>query len=88
MGTIAARDCLRVLELTEQVAAALLITVRQGVALRERQGELERRALSAAVQASMLELEACVPFIEDDRALEPELRALLEGIRQRRFIGE
>jgi histidine ammonia-lyase len=31
MGTIAARDCLRVLELTEQVVAALLITVRQGV---------------------------------------------------------
>ncbi len=30
MGTIAARDCLRVLELTEQVAAGLLITVRQG----------------------------------------------------------
>jgi histidine ammonia-lyase len=25
MGTIAARDCLRVLELTEQVAAALLL---------------------------------------------------------------
>ena len=34
MGTIAARDGLRVLELTEQVAAALLITVRQGVWLR------------------------------------------------------
>src|SRR5690606_39086884 len=36
MGTIAARDCLRVLELTEQVAAALLITVRQGAWLRQR----------------------------------------------------
>ena len=34
MGTIAARDCMRVLELTEQVAAALLITVRQAVWLR------------------------------------------------------
>ena len=34
MGTIAARDCLRVLELTEQVAAGLLITVRQAAWLR------------------------------------------------------
>ena len=30
MGTIAARDCLRVLELTEQVAAGLLLTANQG----------------------------------------------------------
>jgi len=34
MGTIAARDCLRVLELTEQVCAAMLIAARQGLALR------------------------------------------------------
>ena len=34
MGTIAARDCLRVLELTEQVCAAMLVAARQGVALR------------------------------------------------------
>jgi len=34
MGTIAARDCLRVLELGEQVLAALLLAGAQGVALR------------------------------------------------------
>ena len=33
-ATIAARDCVRVIELTEQVIAAMLIAVRQGVALR------------------------------------------------------
>jgi len=37
MGTISARDCLRVIELTEQVAAALLITNRQGIGLRRKQ---------------------------------------------------
>src|SRR5437660_6961203 len=36
MGTIAARDSLRVIELTEQVAAALLIAVRQGAWLRSK----------------------------------------------------
>ena len=34
MGTIAARDCIRILELTEQVAAATLFAVVQGVELR------------------------------------------------------
>ena len=34
MGTIAARDCIRILELTEQVAAAVLLAVVQGVELR------------------------------------------------------
>jgi histidine ammonia-lyase len=43
MGTIAARDCLRVLELTEQVAAAMLIAARQAMALRRARG----RALNA-----------------------------------------
>jgi hypothetical protein len=34
MGTIAARDAIRVLELTEQVAAATLLAANQGVAAR------------------------------------------------------
>lgn len=38
MGTIAARDCLRVIELTEQVVAGMLIAARQAVALRQRVG--------------------------------------------------
>lgn len=85
MGTIAARDALRVIELTEQVTAAMLVTVRQGIALRERQGELDRKALSPSVQQSMQELEAVVPFLGEDRALEPELRALIAGIRERLY---
>ena len=47
MGTIAARDCLRVLELTGQVAAALVLAVRQGLELRRRQGNPAMERLSA-----------------------------------------
>jgi histidine ammonia-lyase len=79
MGTIAARDCLRVLELTEQVAAALLVTVRQGVWLRCRLNPA--LAPGGALQAMQQALGTDVAAIEEDRRLEPELRLLLERIR-------
>jgi histidine ammonia-lyase len=79
MGTIAARDCLRVLELTEQVAAALLVTVRQGVTLRRRvRGEL---AMTRDLERMQADLEARIPLIEEDRALDRELSALVGAIR-------
>ena len=81
MGTIAARDCARVLELTEQVAAGLLITVRQAVWLRCR---LSSAALpSAGLQGMIDALSADIAVIEEDRRLEPDLRLLLERIRSR-----
>jgi histidine ammonia-lyase len=81
MGTIAARDCLRVLELTEQVAAALLIATRQGVWLRRRLNP--SAALSAPLTSMMTALSADIPVVEEDRRLEPELRLLLERIHER-----
>jgi histidine ammonia-lyase len=81
MGTIAARDCLRVLELVEQVAAALLIAVRQGVWLRCR---LNRSMLPGAALKNMMDaLSTDINVIEEDRRLEPDLRLLLERIRGR-----
>jgi histidine ammonia-lyase len=81
MGTIAARDCLRVLDLTEQVVAALLITARQGAWLRRK---LNPALLPQASLEQMLEwLGADIAIIEEDRRLEPDLRLLLERIRQR-----
>jgi histidine ammonia-lyase len=81
MGTIAARDCLRVLELTEQVAAGMLIAGRQGIWLRR------QLSATAAIQApleNMLKvLEADIAAVEEDRRLEPDLRLLLERIRGR-----
>ncbi len=80
MGTIAARDCARVLELSEQVAAAMLIAARQATALRQRGSEVALHPSLAAMQA---DLAARIPLIEEDRALDGELQQLLKAIRQR-----
>src|SRR5262245_46848791 len=81
LGTIAARDCLRVIELTEQVVAALLIAVRQGVWLRCR---LNRSvALGMALRNMMDALTTDINAIVEDRRLEADLRLLLERIHSR-----
>ncbi len=74
MGTIAARDCVRVLELTEQVLAGMIIAVRQGVWLR---GKVKPLTLSAALSAYLGQVGDAVPVIEEDRALEADLRRLM-----------
>ncbi len=80
MGTIAARDCLRVLELSEQVAAAMLMAARQGIALR---GQLDADlALSPALAAFQSDLEDRFPLVVEDRALDRELQSLLLAQRQ------
>lgn len=81
MGTIAARDCLRVLELSEQVVAAMLIAARQGLALRRRIAP--DLALGAALAAFQSDLEGRVPLVEEDRALDGDLQRLLGAIRER-----
>ena len=78
MGTIAARDCLRVIELTEQVVAAMLIAARQGLALRERLGALN---LTPALASWQAELNERIALIDEDRALDRDLQALLADIR-------
>lgn len=79
MGTIAARDCLRVIELTEQVGAALLIAVQQAVRLR---CELDPTlALSAPVAAMMTALAGDVAPVVEDRRLDTDLQLLLKRIR-------
>ena len=83
MGTIAARDCLRVLELSEQVAAAMLVAARQGLALRQRLAP--GLVLPAPLAAMQADLEARIPLIDEDRALDRELRALVDAIRAREW---
>ncbi|MFV0276875.1 MAG: histidine ammonia-lyase, partial [Parahaliea sp.] len=53
MGTIAARDCARVLTLSEQVLAAGILAACQGVALRLRAGELSRDNLKPPLRDSL-----------------------------------
>jgi len=80
MGTIAARDCIRILELTEQVAVAVLFAVVQGVELR---GNLD--ALSPALQNTVKQLRLHSPFLSTDRMLEQELRSCLELTRKQHW---
>ncbi len=79
MGTIAARDCLRVLELTEQVAAGMLIAARQAIGLRQRIDS--GLVLSPALAEIHADLSARVALIVEDRALDGELRNLVAQIR-------
>jgi histidine ammonia-lyase len=67
----------RVLELTEQVVAALVIAVRQGVELR---GRVQTLALSAPLAEHLERLGEAVPLIGEDRALESDLRHVLSLI--------
>ena len=83
MGTIAARDALRVLELTEQVAAAMLIAARQGLALRRRIDAGAR--LGSAAETMLDDLDRRIALVDEDRALDGELRLLLDDIRSERW---
>lgn len=85
MGTIAARDCLRVLQLTEQVMAASLLAVQQGVQLRIRQGQLQLNTLQAGIQSMLLQLQQQHPLVAEDRPLETELRQLINQIQQQHW---
>jgi histidine ammonia-lyase len=79
MGTIAARDCVRVLELTGQVLAASLLAASQALYLRLRAGELPREALGG-VEQTYEETLSCFTPLEDDRPLDKELRKATELI--------
>jgi histidine ammonia-lyase len=82
MGTIAARDCLRVLELSEQVAAALTLASVQGVRLRQTLADVEPAGLTAPVESFMQRIGEHSAFLDEDRPLEHELRSLTRLIRQ------
>ncbi len=82
MGTIAARDSLRVLQLTEQVASAMLLAACQGVNLRIRKGELNEQHLSSSIKQTLKEVGEIFPFLTEDRALEATLRETITLIQK------
>ncbi|MYM63980.1 histidine ammonia-lyase [Pseudomaricurvus sp. HS19] len=82
MGTIAARDCLRALQLTEQVAAAVLLACCQGLELRLRQGDLAEEKIGSELLETLAWVRETSPTLAEDRALENELRQLIEQIQQ------
>lgn len=80
MGTIAARDCVRVLELTEQVVAGLMIAVRQAVTIREEREGLKLQ-MSGESRQFFNEIKEMAEFVEEDRFLDPIVRKLVAKIR-------
>ncbi|MCA9688135.1 MAG: aromatic amino acid lyase, partial [Myxococcales bacterium] len=83
MGTIAARDCQRILDLTETVAIIGVLAMCQGVDLRDGQGCHRRaRVIRDAVRA-------IVPINDADRRQDHDIAAVLELYRAGRLpIGE
>ncbi|MBX9902051.1 MAG: aromatic amino acid ammonia-lyase [Burkholderiaceae bacterium] len=81
MGTIASRDCLRVLELSEQVVAAMLIAGRQAVSLRNKNDK--EIVLPKALATMQSELEKQIALIIEDRRLDIDLQNILRLIKTR-----
>ncbi|WP_263768846.1 HAL/PAL/TAL family ammonia-lyase [Propionivibrio soli] len=86
MGTIAARDCLRVLQLTEQVAAALVQASVQAVQLRIGSEGGVSKTLMPQIEDFIAETRAAVPFLDEDRPLEFELRRMCEWIKEGKWV--
>ena len=78
MGTIAARDCTRVIVLTTQVLSALMIACYQAIQIRKKDG------LSASKTENIEDLLAQIAekfdFLVDDRPLEKDLRTIISAI--------
>jgi len=85
MGTISARDCIRVLELTEQVAAACLAAAVQALEIRRRHGNRPPTRMDASIRAMHDDVLGLCPFVEEDRPLEHELRRLCAAVGGRRW---
>jgi histidine ammonia-lyase len=80
MGTISARDAVRVLELTEQVVAAMLLAVVEGLGQRLASGELERASLSPEIEALFSSAREDFSPLVEDRRLDGTLRRIMERI--------
>lgn len=84
MGTIAARDCIRVLELVEQVQAAHTLASAQALIVREKvDGEPVHMGRSAArfLDGVLSDFE----LVTEDRPLEQDLRRYVSHIREQRW---
>lgn len=83
MGTHGARDAIRILELTEQATAALLMGATQGLDLRERAQELDPAALPDPLRETHAQVRERVDFVTRDRRLDGDLETLTGAIRAR-----
>jgi histidine ammonia-lyase len=89
MGTIAARDCLKVLELTEHCAAIGMLGACQALDLRDQQanGDPEQRTRGRS-QELLDAVRVVVPFLAEDRRQDLDIAQLLSLYRgQPDFAG-
>jgi histidine ammonia-lyase len=84
MGTIASRDCIRIIELTEQVAAAVLLAAAQALHIRLERGEITADRIAGVKQTYDQVFEKFAP-LACDRQLEGDLRKTLELIREKHY---
>lgn len=85
MGTIAARDCLRVLQLTEQVAASVLLAACQGMNLRLQRGDERPHNATPPLRQFADSILQEHGFVQEDRALDTVLARLLQQIQRRHW---
>lgn len=80
MGTIGARDCIRIIELTNQVLSASMMVTIQAIELRLINSELMFESLGVKVQSFYKEVRKIHHYITVDRPLDNELRQLISSI--------
>ena len=81
MGTIAARECLRALELTETVGAILLLANCQALDLRNQKGAgATTRAIHETVRRQ-------IPMVTVDRRQDLDIETVLKIYREKHLPG-
>ncbi len=83
MGTISARDCLRIIELVEQVLAAHLLAIYQSISIRLSNAELDKETLAPHLYSFYCDLGEQFELVTEDRSLEQDLRHIVALIRRR-----
>jgi len=81
LGTIAARDCRRVLELSEQVAACGLLAACQALELRLADEGADGATLKGGAAETLAWVRGHSAPLREDRALESDLRRLIKILR-------
>ena len=85
MGTISARDCLRILELTEQVFAAHILATTQALSIRIKKQEIKQSNVAPAITTMIEDILKDFAIVTEDRPLEATLRQFIQYIRQKRW---
>lgn len=85
MGTIAARDALRVIQLTEQVLASTLLASIQALRIRKERGELDSDSLANGLIEMYNDITGYFPNLDEDRPLERTLRDTIDAIQQQKW---